>query len=116
LLAKLAANIEETKRREEEGEVELGEIPDDFLDPLMATLMEDPVILPSSRVTIDRQTIRIHLLGNPLDPFNRSPLKVEDVISNTELKNQIQAWIKERRAKGTIKDDNGDEEAMDLDP
>ena len=31
LLAKLAANIEETKRREEEGEVELGEIPDDFL-------------------------------------------------------------------------------------
>jgi len=31
LLAKLAANIEETKRKEEEGEVELGEIPDDFL-------------------------------------------------------------------------------------
>jgi len=114
LLAKLAANIEETKRKEEEGEVELGEIPDDFLDPLMATLMEDPVILPSSRVTIDRQTIRIHLLGNPLDPFNRSPLKVEDVIPNTELKNQIQAWVKERRATGAVKDDN-DGEAMDLD-
>jgi len=31
LLAKLAANFEETKRKEEEGEVELGEIPDDFL-------------------------------------------------------------------------------------
>ncbi|PWW75289.1 hypothetical protein C7212DRAFT_280984 [Tuber magnatum] len=116
LLAKLATNIEETKRKEEEGEVELGEIPDDFLDPLMATLMEDPVILPSSRVTIDRQTIRIHLLGNPLDPFNRSPLKVEDVIPNTELKNQIQAWIRERRAKGVVKNDDGDGEAMDLDP
>ncbi|RPA95546.1 hypothetical protein L873DRAFT_1774205 [Choiromyces venosus 120613-1] len=120
LLAKLAANIEETKRKEEEGEVELGEIPDEFLDPLMATLMEDPVILPSSKVTIDRQTIRIHLLGNPLDPFNRSPLKAEDVIPNTELKNRIEAWIREQRAKikeerarGAAQEDDG--EAMDLD-
>jgi ubiquitin conjugation factor E4 B len=78
--------------------------------------MEDPVILPSSRVTIDRQTIRIHLLGNPLDPFNRSPLKVEDVIPNTELKNQIQAWIRERRAKGVVENDDGNDDAMDLDP
>lgn len=30
-LAKLAAMVEETKRREEEGEEELGEIPDDYL-------------------------------------------------------------------------------------
>lgn len=50
------------------------------VDPLMATLMEDPVILPSSNVTIDRQTIKIHLLSDPKDPFNREPLKLEDVI------------------------------------
>lgn len=46
----------------------------------MATLMEDPVILPSSKVTIDRQTIKIHLLSDPKDPFNREQLKLEDVI------------------------------------
>lgn len=107
-LAKLAAMVEETKRREEEGEEELGEIPDDFLDPLMATLMEDPVILPSSKVTIDRQTIKVHLLSDPKDPFNREPLKIEDVIPNTELKGQIEAWVKERRAGNSLTADTMD--------
>lgn len=42
--------------------------------------MQDPVILPKSKTTIDRSTIRSHLLSDPNDPFNRSPLKIEDVI------------------------------------
>lgn len=41
--------------------------------------MEDPVILPGSKVSIDRATIRSHLLSDPHDPFNRMPLKIEDV-------------------------------------
>lgn len=43
--------------------------------------MDDPVILPSSRISIDRATIRSHLLSDPHDPFNRVPLKMEDVVS-----------------------------------
>lgn len=35
----------------------LAEAPDDFLDPIMSTLMRDPVILPSSHTTVDRSTI-----------------------------------------------------------
>lgn len=35
----------------------LSDAPDEFLDPIMSTLMTDPVILPSSRVAIDRSTI-----------------------------------------------------------
>ena len=31
--------------------------PDEFLDPLMVTLMEDPVELPGSKTIIDRITI-----------------------------------------------------------
>lgn len=46
----------------------------------MYTLMEDPVILPSSKVSIDRSTIRSHLLSDPNDPFNRAPLKIEEVV------------------------------------
>jgi ubiquitin conjugation factor E4 B len=30
-------------------------------------------------MTIDRATIRSHLLSDPNDPFNRAPLKIEDV-------------------------------------
>jgi hypothetical protein len=35
----------------------LAEAPDEFLDPITAVLMSDPVILPSSQVSIDRPTI-----------------------------------------------------------
>lgn len=73
----------------EQEEMELGEVPDELLDPLMFSLMEDPVILPGSRVTIDRSTIKAHLLSDPTDPFNRMPLKLEDVIDDTETREKI---------------------------
>lgn len=47
------------------------EAPDDFWDPIMATIMDDPVTLPTSEVTVDRATIMRHLLSDPNDPFNR---------------------------------------------
>ena len=64
----------------------------------MYTLMIDPVILPISRTTIDRSTIRSHLLSDPNDPFNRTPLKIEDVIPDSELLSKINAFKSERKA------------------
>jgi ubiquitin conjugation factor E4 B len=87
------------KELEDQDEDDLGEIPDEYLDPIMASLMTDPVILPTSRNTVDRSTIRSHLLSDPLDPFNRQPLKIEDVIENSELKAEISKWREEMRAK-----------------
>ena len=63
----------------------------------MATLMEDPVILPTSHNTVDRSTIRQHLLSDPNDPFNRAPLKIEEVISDTGLLEKITAFKAERK-------------------
>lgn len=51
-----------------------------FKDPLLATVMKDPVMLPSSRTIIDRSTIKSHLLSDSKDPFNRAPLTIEEVI------------------------------------
>jgi ubiquitin conjugation factor E4 B len=59
-----------------EEDEELGEVPDEFLDPIYATLMKDPVILPTSKQITDRAIITRHLLSDPIDPFNRQPLKV----------------------------------------
>jgi len=73
-------------------EADLGELPNEYEDPLMATLMEDPVILPISKQVVDRSTIRSHLLSDPHDPFNRTPLKIEDVIPNDKLREEIQTW------------------------
>lgn len=63
----------------------------------MSTLMTDPVILPSSKVTVDRTTIARHLLSDQSDPFNRSPLTMDQIKANDELRNEINNWIKERK-------------------
>jgi ubiquitin conjugation factor E4 B len=96
---RLCDAIAAAKRDEEEEEEDFGEIPDDYLDPILATIMMDPVILPTSKTTIDRSTIRQMLLSDPLDPFNRAPLKIEEVISNDKLKEEIHAWVAEKKSK-----------------
>ncbi|KAI0769012.1 ubiquitin conjugation factor E4 [Trametes elegans] len=95
--------VEETKATLQ-AEEDLGDIPDEFLDPLMYTLMRDPVTLPSSRAVVDRSTIKSHLLSDSKDPFNRMPLSLEDVIPNVELKQRIDAFLAERRNKNTAYD------------
>jgi len=75
---------------------DLGDVPEEFQDPIMSTLMEDPVILPSTNTVIDRSTIERHLLNDPTDPFNRSQLSVDMLIPATELKERIQKWIRSR--------------------
>ena len=67
----------------------------------MSTLMTDPVILPSSKQTIDRSTISAHLLTNPRDPFNRAALRIEEVIPNGELKAEIEAWVAKKKSEGS---------------
>jgi len=79
-----------------EAEDDLGDVPDEFLDPLMCTLMRDPVILPSSRAVVDRSTIKSHLLSDAKDPFNRVPLIIEEVTPDTELKERIEAFLAEK--------------------
>lgn len=112
-------------------ELLLSEAPENFLDPIMSTLMTDPVILPSSKMNVDRSTIARylfcvlkmvpilciknvikffisffylycffrHLLSDQTDPFNRSHLTMDMVTTNTELKIQIDEWIKLKRAQ-----------------
>jgi ubiquitin conjugation factor E4 B len=84
--------IESAKDQADMEEADLGEIPEAYEDPLMATLMEDPVTLPISKQVVDRSTIQSHLLSDPHDPFNRTPLKIEDVIPNDALKQEIATW------------------------
>jgi len=60
-------------------------------------LMTDPVILPTSRISIDRSTIKSHLLSDSKDPFNREPLALEDVIPDDELRRKIEEFKNQRR-------------------
>ncbi|KAI9153511.1 hypothetical protein LWI28_012482 [Acer negundo] len=80
-------------------EATLGEIPDEFLDPIQYTLMKDPVILPSSRITVDRPVIQRHLLSDSTDPFNRSHLTADMLIPDIELKARIEEFIMSQELK-----------------
>lgn len=97
-IQEMVARIEKVKAEDAEEEEDLGEIPDEYADPLMATLMKEPVILPSSKAIVDLSTIKSHLLSDASDPFNRVPLKLEEVKPATELKAEILAWVAERKA------------------
>lgn len=60
-------------------EDDYADAPDEFRDPLMDTLMVDPVLLPSGKI-MDRSIITRHLLNSSTDPFNRQPL-TEDMLT-----------------------------------
>lgn len=78
-------------------EAMLADAPDDFLDEIMSTFMKDPVVLPSGNI-VDRSTITQILLNNPLDPFSRKDMTIEDVKPATELKERMDKWLAEKQA------------------
>ncbi|XP_054854437.1 ubiquitin conjugation factor E4 A isoform X2 [Eublepharis macularius] len=100
----LAERIKSLADLQQQEEETYADACDEFLDPIMSTLMADPVLLPSSRVTVDRSTIARHLLSDQTDPFNRSPLTMDQVRPNIELKERIQQWLAERK---TVKEKMG---------
>jgi ubiquitin conjugation factor E4 B len=71
-------NVEEIVKTKKQQEIDLSDAPDKYKDPLMDTIMEDPVILPSGNI-MDRSIIIRHLLNANTDPFNRQPL-TEDLL------------------------------------
>lgn len=56
-LRRVASRVAELALQQDEEDEALAEAPDEFYDPILSTLMTDPVILPSSKTTCDRSTI-----------------------------------------------------------
>ena len=46
---------------------------------------------------MDRASIMQHLLNDETDPFNRHPLKPEELIPQPELKAKITAYIESKK-------------------
>ena len=90
--------MEQAAQRVAQDELLVADAPEEFLDEILSTFMKDPVWLPSGHV-VDRSTITQHLLNDPMDPFNRKPLSIEEVKPATELKQQMTLWLEEKRQK-----------------
>ncbi|KAG0443663.1 hypothetical protein HPB47_014661 [Ixodes persulcatus] len=103
-VGELAEKILKAASHQKQEDEAIGDAPEEFLDPIMSTIMNDPVVLPSSGITLDRSTIARHLLRqvwtkvwiDQTDPFNRSPLTMEMVTSDKDLKNKILEWRAKR--------------------
>jgi ubiquitin conjugation factor E4 B len=92
---RLKAKFLLAKQQLDQAELDLGDIPPEFEDPIMGDLMKDPVLLPSQHI-VDRSTILQHLLSDPMDPFTRQPMTIDDAIPQTDLKEKIQKWRNEK--------------------
>ena len=94
---KLAADARTRASEDEEEETDLGDIPDEFLDPIYCTLMRDPVKLPSGH-SCDRSIITRHLLSDETDPFSRQPLTADQLVPDDDLREKIAAFIADRKS------------------
>ncbi len=103
----LCKKFEAAKLELDRAELDFDDAPPEFEDELMGIIMKDPVILPSKHV-LDRSTIVQHLLSDPKDPYTRQPMTIEDVVPDDALRDRIEKWKEERRAKG-----RGGGDAMD---
>ena len=77
-------------------DLEEKEIPDELCDPLMDTLIEEPVMLPN-KVIVDYQVIKRHLLNDSTNPFNRELLTIEileEYNKRKEVKEEIDLFKK----------------------
>ena len=101
----LATRVEQCRVKLNKAEVDYGDIPDEFRDPLMDTLMSDPVRLPTSGNIMDRSIIMRHLLNSSTDPFNRQELKEEMLEPVTDLKERIQKWISQKKLASSSLDE-----------
>ena len=88
----IALKIESFRKEAEAEEARLGDVPDEFNDALLCTLMSDPVRLPSGNI-VDRKTIHRHLLNDKTDPFTRKPLEESMLESCDELRERIVRWM-----------------------
>ncbi|XP_063799900.1 ubiquitin conjugation factor E4 B isoform X1 [Pseudophryne corroboree] len=91
----LAEKVEEIVARNARAEIDYSDAPDEFRDPLMDTLMSEPVRLPSGTI-MDRSIILRHLLNSSTDPFNRQTLTESMLEPVPELKERIHAWMREK--------------------
>lgn len=73
------------------------DIPDEFLDPITFTLMQNPVKLLTSNTILDASTLKAHMLNDKHDPFNRAPIdEQKHVMPCTELAEKIKTWLNRR--------------------
>lgn len=67
---------ERAKQKEEEDDED---IPEELLDPIMGSLIKNPIALPNSDTIMERDVIVRHLMNQEENPFTREPLTMKEL-------------------------------------
>tara|TARA_Y100000591_G_C21848954_1_gene710420 strand:- start:710 stop:2911 length:2202 start_codon:yes stop_codon:yes gene_type:complete len=90
-------DIQINKLKDELESLEDLEPPDELCDPIMSTLIEEPIMLPND-IIVDYGVITRHLLNNDTNPFNREHLTI-DILKEYNEKPEVIAKIDEFKVK-----------------
>ncbi|OII74209.1 ubiquitin-fusion degadation-2 family protein [Cryptosporidium ubiquitum] len=93
LIKCLQKELEENEAGQGIANLDETDIPEEFLDPIMQDIMQDPVLLPTSSKIMDRKVIERILISDGVDPFNRLPLSKDELIPQTCLKEKIKLFL-----------------------
>lgn len=83
------------KKHQREPEDEYSDAPESFIDPLLNTLMTDPVKLPCGAI-VDRTTIESHMQHSEMNPFTGRKMTMDMIESEDDLRKSIAKWKKEK--------------------
>ena len=104
--------VSESKHKriiERQVNVEDDDIPDEFCDPIMSTLIENPIVIPEVDLIMDEKIIKMHLMSMDDNPFTRTKLswdelqdynrqdKCQDMIRKFEISKR--EWLNSKRSK-----------------
>ena len=65
-------------------------IPDTFMDPILMTLIKEPILLPDSNIIVDKNMIFNHLLINNSDPFCNTYLDKKTLIEYNNIPDNVE--------------------------
>lgn len=82
-------NMKITDYSEQHKKKEDIEIPDELCDPIMSTLIKNPIMLPND-IVMDYEVISRHLLTSKTNPFNREELTIEILDDYNKKKDVIE--------------------------
>ncbi|RQM27253.1 hypothetical protein B5M09_006388 [Aphanomyces astaci] len=106
-------HTEQVMALHEQMDARLGAVPDEYLDPILNTLMLHPVQLPSGHI-VDRSMIERHLLSASVNPFSREPLTVEMLRPCPELQHTIARFVRSKLRQDNSIGMMADQEAWGL--
>jgi hypothetical protein len=76
------------------------DIPNEFIDPMICELIEDPIEIPITKLIMDAKIIYKHIVLKNDNPFNRQPLTIEELEKYQtleEVKFRIDEWKKREK-------------------